>query len=1025
MKRLRLLLISMVLAASNAWAQPVTDGLQVRLAANEAAFVIENNQVFFWGDLSLNGNNATHDPANNFNELRPILVQSNPTLSGEPTIRFNGNNALELDLSFLANSDYTIFVVNGRDRFGLANFYIAGQSGFANQNLVLGYEQPGLLRHAHFANDLDVAVTPYTGQQIWAIDSFRFSQTDGKDIFQNGANVASDDSTAPLISNFGTTLGHFRAIPGFFFVGDLAEVIIYDRALSTAERQLVEADLAERYNLPLVVEEESAPEIDRDALLGVSPGSGDLIWIDPLEAIGNFIGTGVGGIEALAKSPISGTLYGGELAEELGPVDPVFSYATSISLEFDSTDSSPVNGIDNLEILFSTSVTSGNIGAPDLETLVFRFLDGDVEVATDVAILDNTPQPIGGAARTFNNIFFDYSLDTQTLSQIVNADNAAIQSSSGIQYQVTDSVAIPVDGLLIFFGYDNGDPFDDAEGAVVTQDTQLLGVAGGASLYTLDERSGEASQVGPFGAGILGMRAADFDASGTLWAVVDVFGDDNFEALATIDLETGAANVIGAIPSVQNLDGISFDDEGNLFGVSSSNDGLYLIGTDDGAVTTEIIGVLFTDNAEPIPAGGFRSLQFACDDTPFGEGRGTLYAGLGEEDGDGGRLFVIDPELGVASEVGEGSLTEGESLSGLALHTSCGTSISQAPTPTGTNVKVVTAAAFEQVASNVVEPGLTDAFFCVLPDTRWTPDGSGGFNFSPVNLNLGSLAGQGTCNGDLVPGQPEQGNWVDDIFPNLDLVVAPWFRSYFGEVTLPGVGPTEGHWLALAVIRSTAEYDGAVAYTTFPEALIDFSIADPNETPDCDRDLNFRNLDLGGAVPAFGDFANYEGNRMIVQSGQCNRVRSITRRTTHVFPVRYEPTRGRGPRAELPNLYAQISGIRGTIQEASACLADASQLAPLQATLSSAQLELRSGNYANAEQLFEQIAFIGRDIDYAGCEVGSPRPNYRGNFISRGITAAFSVHDRFEHPNVFVKYFVPPGLDIPLLDEEPIAPPIP
>ena len=44
--------------------------------------------------------------------------------------------------------------------------------------------------------------------------------------------------------------------------------------------------------------------------------------------------------------------------------------------------------------------------------------------------------------------------------------------------------------------------------------------------------------------------------------------------------------------------------------------------------------------------------------------------------------------------------------------------------------------------------------------------------------------------------------------------------------------------------------------------------------------------------------------------------------------------------------------------------------------------------------------------------------NYRGAFMSRGLTAAFTVHDRFEHPVVFVKYELPADFDVPLFDSE-------
>lgn len=245
------LLISPI--AANASPGGVDDGLRVWLKADELVSV-SSDLVVQWGDSSGNSNDAIYNSANTFGEQPPVYVASNPAAANSPTVRFLGQNALEIDLQWLAGSDYTIFVVNGRNRFGLANFYLAGDSLATNQNLVLGYEQVGLLRQAHFNNDLDALVAPYVGRPLWALDTFRFEQALGRSIFQDGSLVASDNNQFPLISNTGSTLGHFRAFGSlFWFQGDLAEVVVYDRALTDDERLLVEVDLAGRYGRPLSV----------------------------------------------------------------------------------------------------------------------------------------------------------------------------------------------------------------------------------------------------------------------------------------------------------------------------------------------------------------------------------------------------------------------------------------------------------------------------------------------------------------------------------------------------------------------------------------------------------------------------------------------------------------------------------------------------------------------------------------------------------------------------------------------------
>lgn len=232
----------------------VDAGLRVWLRASAGITAADGGPVVSWPDQSGNGNHATWS-ANAFGELPPVFDASNPGVRGQPTVRFNAQHALALDLTWLAGSDYTIIVANGRDRTGFANFYIAGSVAGINSNLVLGYERTDLLRQAHFGNDLDAVVENYVGTQIWSLDTYRFAQTRGRDLYHNGAHVATDDNATALLANQGSTLGHFRAIPIYWFQGDLAEVIVYDRALSDSERFDVEVDLAGRHGYAIDVDD--------------------------------------------------------------------------------------------------------------------------------------------------------------------------------------------------------------------------------------------------------------------------------------------------------------------------------------------------------------------------------------------------------------------------------------------------------------------------------------------------------------------------------------------------------------------------------------------------------------------------------------------------------------------------------------------------------------------------------------------------------------------------------------------------
>ena len=293
----------------------VTDGLRVWLRADTGISVNDGEAVEVWADQSGEGNDAVFNPANVFGENPPVLDASNPGVAGRPTVRFNNVNALELDLGFLVGSDYTIFVVNGRDRTGVANFYIAGDSGGANTNLVLGYETVAQLRQSHFSNDLNAVVPEYVGTELWQMDTFTFDQTVGRSIYQDGVLRASDTSVVPLAANTGTTLGHFRTFGNlYWFQGDLAEVIIYDRALSVAERRAVEAELGVLYGRPYgLVEGLCDGTADSSVTCDTATG---LEWLDLTQSTGYSVNAVLGGA--------GGFLDAGWMVADLAAVELLF-----------------------------------------------------------------------------------------------------------------------------------------------------------------------------------------------------------------------------------------------------------------------------------------------------------------------------------------------------------------------------------------------------------------------------------------------------------------------------------------------------------------------------------------------------------------------------------------------------------------------------------------------------------------------------------------------------------------------------
>ena len=175
-----------------------------------------------------------------------------------------------------------------------------------------------------------------------------------------------------------------------------------------------------------------------------------------------------------------------------------------------------------------------------------------------------------------------------------------------------------------------------------------------------------------------------------------------------------------------------------------------------------------------------------------------------------------------------------------------------------------------------------------------------------------------------------------------------------------------------------------------------------------------RPIDIGAPVAAFDEVTNWEGNIVIPESVQCNRSWGMTRRTTHIFPVRIDYP-GQNTLLEKLNVLDQFAGIDGTLNEASAC-ANSDLIDALQTSLDNAEQFVTDDNFGAAVTELEQLA-IDADSDdlfnsggVTGFNDCPAAQNYRGNFVSRGLTAAFTVFDRLVNPLSFVLYELPEEL---------------
>lgn len=201
-----------------------------------------------WADQSGNGEDATQSTASQ----RPTVVASG--LNGHPVLRWpsTGNVELEVDLTFMAGSDFTVYSVMQRSSNKTTNYFTGNVSGgVTNASLHIGWSTNTLFKFGFWGNDSNVTVPAFTSATP-VIGQFTFSQTRGKEVqvFEGGVSYTVDmpAQTTPLTS---VTSGRIGCAVGGTFFGDIAELLYWNRALTDAEEVVMNNYLANKYGITL------------------------------------------------------------------------------------------------------------------------------------------------------------------------------------------------------------------------------------------------------------------------------------------------------------------------------------------------------------------------------------------------------------------------------------------------------------------------------------------------------------------------------------------------------------------------------------------------------------------------------------------------------------------------------------------------------------------------------------------------------------------------------------------------------
>jgi hypothetical protein len=214
-----------------------SSGLHLWLRADAGIVPGSGGKIFQWLDQSGNGRNA-----------RMALVGRQPSivsgaLNGQPVVRFSGAQSMYLDV-FTQPTNFTVFVV-GKNSQASESFSMIFGPGGNSPNNQLRWDS-GSTALFVTGNAQTIRTSPLGNTRVYHALSAAYDGS-AMTFYRDGNSMSSTtfSSSAPwTIASIGSWYS------SYYMVGDLAEVIIFDRALSSLERAGVNAYLRTKYALP-------------------------------------------------------------------------------------------------------------------------------------------------------------------------------------------------------------------------------------------------------------------------------------------------------------------------------------------------------------------------------------------------------------------------------------------------------------------------------------------------------------------------------------------------------------------------------------------------------------------------------------------------------------------------------------------------------------------------------------------------------------------------------------------------------
>ena len=227
--------------------------LTLWLKADDLSSSLNNGDpVANWQDASGNSHDASQGTASN----QPTFYTN--VINGKPAVSFDGVNDYLTGTLGTLNAPFTIIIVgyfeNLNQPGGDYDYLINIGNGAANSNVSMSRNATdGVNNDKYYVwnGSAQYFGPALTGQQWLLLSAVHKTSAPRNNLYLDGSPQTVNDYSANINTNGVYALGRYNPTGTHYLNGKIAEVIVYNYALNSAERTLVENYLAEKYNLTI------------------------------------------------------------------------------------------------------------------------------------------------------------------------------------------------------------------------------------------------------------------------------------------------------------------------------------------------------------------------------------------------------------------------------------------------------------------------------------------------------------------------------------------------------------------------------------------------------------------------------------------------------------------------------------------------------------------------------------------------------------------------------------------------------